>query len=107
MMLRMKEVQCSDRFHTGKDVDGALAQFQAVVEVPGLEMGGPHDRQPHADGAGEDPGLHGDGLLVPCQGGLRVLLQVAEDFGGIGGQGPGGGLLGRRFVRERGLRWVW
>src|SRR5688500_2342350 len=33
--------------HTGEDVDGAITQLETVVQVAGLEMGGPHDREPH------------------------------------------------------------
>ncbi|MBT2369374.1 hypothetical protein J7E88_29785 [Streptomyces sp. ISL-10] len=33
----------------GEDVDGPVAQFEALVEVAGLEVGDPHDREPHSD----------------------------------------------------------
>lgn len=69
----------------GEDVDGAVAEFEAVIEVAGLEVGGCDDGEAHADGAGEGAGRHGGGSSVPSEGGLGVL-QIPEDLGGVRGQ---------------------
>ncbi|MEU1306552.1 hypothetical protein [Streptomyces shenzhenensis] len=54
----------------GEDVDGPVAELEAVAQVAGLAMRGSDDGEAHADGAGERAEWHGGCLLFQ----LRAIL---------------------------------
>lgn len=93
-------VDRAPRVDVGQDVDGPVAQGQALVELAVLQVCGADDGQPHADRAVVDARRHGRGLPVPGQSGLG-LAKVPVDLGGVGRQ-PGVGVeVDPRPVRRR------